>query len=384
MSVTALLTGEAWESIPAAFSAHGLASLHPKTRVLAPDYFGRHLAAVSGLDIVTVPMGEGFRPLPQVMELLVDAVGREPWWRLPAGALPSADNPPAADIAPALPGEIPPPFALTLPWHEPPATRNHVMSSHGPLAVWTLDTGTGYFAGLATCRDAFCPPLTQWRQYGSNAAVFVFNTSPFESPLAAPMERYVILGSGFIGLRAVTDSSPHNGAEVVVYDINPGQLAWTRHVLAGAATHSDIGSLIESFRHLHPDQMIRQVLPHETANARAQADWYANARPNLAAVAERLVWRFEQVDLWANPRPLLQLLTPPVRHTFFLYLDLFQPWIIDGAIPWVADMPDLARGLEAVVRGAAGGEVTFWPPLGEKRVHIHPENPLLDGMGVGR
>jgi hypothetical protein len=188
-----------------------------------------------------------------------------------------------------------------------------------------------------------------WPAYGAGQPVFTRNTNDFDEAPVGPCDDYVILGSGLLGWRMVLDSDPRPGSRVLVYDINPDQLAWSRHVLAGAGTVPTLAELEGAFRAAHPDAAIRATLPHERANAEAQARWYAARRAALGELAGRVRVDHVLVDLLRTPSVLLDRLTPD-RTVFFMYLDLFTVWQVADEPPWIVQLPGLARSLERAVR----------------------------------
>ncbi len=362
MSV-ALLLAEPWEGVFAIATAKAVADRLGALAVLAPAFLRPHLNAIAAVTVEYVDLPAGYPTLESVTEILVAAAARQAHWQLPAGALP-------------LPGPGKgAPIALSAPIHRPPEPRAHCVETRGKVDVWRLDTGESYFDALAALPRPFEEP-PQWSQYGPMAAVFAVNTSPFLPVVAGRADRYVILGSGLIGLRAVAESDPCDGAEVIVYDINPRQLDWVRHVLDNVSSIDNLDDMIATFSSAHPGAWVRPIAPHEEANAALQRHWYARSRGRLSEISTRLTWRMVQVDIWSHPEPLFDLLSRPVGHTFFLYLDLFQVWDVAGATPWIADMPDLARSLERAVRTHAGGEVAFFPTDPEGQVVLNPDNPL--------
>src|SRR5438876_1019307 len=81
------------------------------------------------------------------------------------------------------------------------------------LEVVRVDCGTGFFEGIAAMRG-YGPP---WQHYGPATPIFVLNTNVFEEPTPPAASDYVILGSGFLGLRLVVESRPPRGAKLVIY-----------------------------------------------------------------------------------------------------------------------------------------------------------------------
>jgi hypothetical protein len=263
------------------------------------------------------------------------------------------------------------------PLHRPPRQRRHARRRAGELEIWTIDTGEEYFAGLAG-EPLMAGDVPVWSAYGPGRPVFTRNTNDFAEVHPVRHDDYVVLGSGLLGWRMVLDSDPGADARVLVYDINPAQLAWSRHVIERADVDPRLDDLEHSFAERHPAQAQRQTLPHERLNADAQAHWYALNRTRLAVLRDRLCIEYAEIDLWSEPVRVLNALRVD-RSVFFMYLDLFVVWHLDDAPPWIAEFPGLARSLQREVH-ARSARATFLPSAGSQTLQLD-WSPFLGAGG---
>jgi hypothetical protein len=351
--MTALvIVGEAWEAPFAAATLRDAARRLPASAtILVPP----ELAGIAGprpVSGIGRPPGR-FRGLDEIVADVRELLGSSRYRLVQAGA----------------PGP---------PRHRPPARRRHRHRQTGELDIWTADTGDGYFAALLAQPGS--PRAPVWPMYGPGRPVFTVNTNDFNERPPGRHDDYVILGSGLLGLRMVVHGDPGPGARVLVYDINPDQLAWSRFVLARAGQAATLAELERSFQARHPRVVIRASLPHERDNAAAQAAWYQAHRRELAALPGRVNLRWLEVDLLNRPGNLLGMLRPD-RSVFFTYLDLFVVWHMQDSPPWIVEFPGLARSLENEVRRRAAA-ATFQPGPGSRVLQL-PERPQRLALNGG-
>jgi hypothetical protein len=339
-----IVAGEAWELPMAQLTLDTLAGHGAADEVLLPpELAGLRSAAAAPaqtprIRVIGVPPGR-FRCY---NDIVTDLARRRPDARIVAAGSNSAADP---DCVPV---------------HQPPRPRCHAHRRIGDLDVWTVDSGEGYFPALVTVGIAPARPV--WTVYGEGRPVFTRNTNDFAEPAPLAHDDYVILGSGLLGWRMVLESDPSAGARVLVYDINPDQLAWSRHVLCRAAVESDLVRLERDFDAAHPAARRRPPMPHEQDNADAQARWYAEHHRELGSLAGRLQVEHVLVDLLNTPAGLLDRLRLE-RSAFFMYLDLFTVWQVADRPPWICEFPGLARSLEGEVSRRCAA-ATFLPGPG--------------------
>jgi len=348
--MTALvIVGEDWEAAFAAVTLRDVASWLPESaRIFAPPELA-HVTGPRPVLAIGQPPGR-FRSLQEIVADVHRLLGNQPYLLVQAGA--------------ARPGEPP--------RHRPPARRRHRCRRAGAMDIWTADTGDGYFAALLAEPGDHRTPI--WSAYGPGRSVFTVNTNDFCEPPPSRHDDYIILASGLLGLRMVLQGNPAPGARVLVYDINPDQLAWCQFLLAHAAEADTLAELERSFRACRPSVMIRAKLPHEQANAAAQAAWYEAHRHQLAVLPARLDLQWLEVDLLNRPADLLGRLRSE-RSVFFMYLDMFVVWHVHDRPAWIAEFPDLARSLEKEVRHRARA-ATFLPGPSSRVLQLHgPPRP---------
>ncbi len=348
--MTALvIAGEAWEAAFAAATLREVASWLPESaRIFVPPELA-HITGPRPTLAIGRPPGR-FRSLDEIVADVRRLLGNRPFLLVQAGA--------------ARPGE--------LPRHRPPAERQHRRRRAGGMDIWTADTGDGYFAALPAEPGYQRAPV--WPAYGPGRSVFTVNTNDFGEPPPSRHDDYVILASGLLGLRMVLHGDAAPGARVLVYDINPDQLAWCQFLLAHAAQAGTLAELERSFQADHPAVMIRATLPHEQANAAAQAAWYQAYRHQLAALPAKVDLHWLEVDLLNRPADLLGRLRPE-RSVFFMYLDMFVVWHVHDSPAWIVEFPDLARSLEKEVRHRVRA-ATFLPGPGSRVLQLHgPPRP---------
>ena len=166
----------------------------------------------------------------------------------------------------------------------------------------------------------------------------------------------------------VVESNPRPGARVIVYDINPDQLAWSRYLVTQAGRHATLDDVERGFLAARPDVRSRATLEHERANAEAQARWYAANRRLVVGTAARVDVTFVTVDLLISPGSLLAWLRPD-RTAFLMYLDLFAVWHVMADPPWIAHLPAVAAALEREVQRRVA-EASFLPGPGSDRLQL--------------
>jgi hypothetical protein len=355
-----IIAGEAWELPLAARTLRALSERDENHRtVLVPPELGglAELARVPHprVSIVGEPPGR-FR---DYREITADLAVRYPSTPIVAAG---TDGAPGQDSRPA---------------HGPPCPRRHVRRRVGSLDLWTADTGDGYFRALMAAAAAGpAPPV--WAAYGAGRPVFTRNTNDFDELPPPAHDDYVILGSGLLGWRMVLESEPGPGARVFVYDINPGQLEWSRHLLREAARIPDLSRLEQAFAATRP-YPLRGPLPHERANANAQARWYAAHHRHLGALARRVRVEHLLIDLLSNPSVLLGRLRRD-RSAFFMYLDLFTVWHVDDSPPWIIELPGMARSLEREVRRLTAA-ASFLPGPSSRTLQLDGSPFIRDSRG---
>ena len=286
------------------------------------------------------------------------------------------------------------------PPHSPPPWPRHQRRREGRLEVVEVDGGEGYFQGLAALggsdgsdssdsSDGSDRPARSaargalWPQYGPRRPVFTYNTNDWNELPPPAHDDYCILGSRLLGLKMVAESRPAPGARVVVYDINPDQLNWIRTVLEAAGEVAETAGLVDRFVGRHPGVSVRERLPHEEANARRQSRWFRRHRRRLACLARELDWHFLVCDLLTDPTPLLTRLGAS-RSLFFMYLDLFMVWHLEGAVRWVEDHAGMAVSLERLLRSRVSGPVTFLPGPTSAHFQLQPWSPFATSRRPGR
>jgi hypothetical protein len=376
------IVAEPWERAYAWATVDACLGLIPSCdRLLVPDFLAPLPDTIrTGVEVVPVACGHGFASADSVTDAIAAAAGVSPLLLLSAGALPTEPGSVPdviAGVRPAFrwtgpPSQLP---ALVQEWstpvHRPPAVPRHMHRRFGTLDVWRVDTGEHYFQAIDSLSGL--PPV--FSQYGRAAPLFIYNTSDFSEPPPPPCDDYVILGSGLLGLRLVSESNPPPGARLLVYDINPGALIWTDFVLSNAHRLQTFPDLVDAFRVEHPDIAIREIAMHEHENAGEQECWYRDRRAAVAALShlERVM---VQVDVLTAPSALFRLLRSDCR-TMVMYLDLFVPWNITGTSPWVCDAPDIARSFETAVRDIVRSPVHFVPSDRTQGFQISPQSPFL-------
>lgn len=392
MSITVAIVGEAWEAPFVRATAHSLAQwLPPDAAVCVPSELVRSVADVYPRPVrvvaATEPGFQGYEDLRR--RVLRENERGQGVLLLAAGALPLDEKPlerlgasqvlervfewcsPTEDAAPSV-------LRFQEPPHRPHAHPRHTVERVGKLDLWTIDGEGNYFQGLSRLNHAGGPPV--WRQYGSSCPVFVYNTNEFDEAPIATHDDYFILGSGLLGLRMVAESKPRADARVVVYDINPDQLEWIKFVLEASDEVAELTEVTERFRTKHDHVAVRPVLTHEANNAARQRDWYRQNRDRLSYMKSNLTWEFVECDLWNDAAALLDRMRPE-RRLFFMYLDLFIVWRLEGEAPWVEDHAGAARSLEAAVKARTHSQVTFLPGPNSARFQLHPESPFAERRG---
>jgi hypothetical protein len=356
-----IIAGEVWELPPAARTLRALSGRDGTHRaVLVPPELGglAELAQVPPYPQVGI-VGEPPGRFRDYREIAADLARRYPGVRIVAAGSDGSRGPDGAPV------------------HSPPYPRQHVRRRAGGLDVWTADTGDGYFRAL-TASAAAGPAPPVWAAYGAGRPVFTRNTNDFGELAPPAHDDYMILGSGLLGWRMVLESEPGPGARVFVYDINPGQLEWSRHVLREAARIPDLSRLEQAFAATWP-YPLRGPLPHERANAGAQARWYAAHHQDLGALARRVQVEYLLVDLLSSPAVLLSRLRPD-RSAFFMYLDLFTVWHVGDSPPWIIELPGLARSLEREVRRASAA-ASFLPGPSSRTLQLDGSPFIRDSRG---
>lgn len=264
------------------------------------------------------------------------------------------------------------------PVHRPRAARNHQVRQHGQVRVWTADTSTHYFQALVGLERQEQPPVHP--AYGPGAPIFVHNTNDFDELAPGPHDDYVILASGLLGLKMIAESNPAARARALVYDINPAQLAWSRHVLERAGEEPTLDGLVESFVRRHPGVEIRVSMAHESDNVERQRTWYAEHRSGLAQLSSRLHFDLLTADLLNRPHEVLSWLSPE-RSVFFMYLDLFVQWNPHHTPPWIVTHPELAQSLELEVASRSAA-ARFLPGPGSQVLQLRG-SPLVEDSDGG-
>ena len=389
MSLTVAIIGEMWEASFARATARSLAGWLPQdAEIVVPFELGRAVIDVCPRQpLVLPPAPPGFQSYKRVREQTLKQLGddHQGVLLLFAGTSPANDQPIERLGSPFTFERVVewvPPYGggpLTVihferSHHSPPVNPEHNVTSTGSLDLWALDAGDNYFQALVKIADSSGPPL--WPQYGCHQPVFAYNTNEFYEPSVDTHDDYFILGSGLLGLRMVIESQPRNGARVIVYDINPDQLLWTRFVLENAGDMPEFDRLIQVFGSKYPHVEIRSVLPHESQNAYRQQDWYRRNHKLISKIVSNLKWEFIQCDLLTNPLPVFNRLLP-LRSLFFMYLDLFVVWHIDGETPWVENYAGMASSLENIVRERTGSYVTFLPGRHSASFQLQPTSPFV-------
>lgn len=390
MNLTVAIIGEAWEAAFVRATIRSLPEWLPQDAdVCVPSEFKHSLSDCYPHSVRVVGSAQpGFQRYEDLRHRMLREAGSKGVLLLAAGTLPLRDKPlehlgasqvrervfewhaPTEDAAPSV-------LRFQQPPHSPPARPRHTVKRVGALDLWTIDGECNYFQGLTHLNHGAVSPV--WKQYGSHRPIFVYNTNEFDEPAVAAHDEYYILGSGLLGLRMVAESKPETGARVVVYDINPDQLLWIKFVLAEASAEvAELEKVIERFRARHPSVEVRPVLAHETDNAARQAAWYRQHYEQLHNLKSKLRWEFIECDLWNEPAVLLDRLNP-TSSLFFLYLDLFTVWQMEGESVWVEDHAGAARSLEAAIRARTKGSVTFLPGPESTRFQLHPQSPFARG-----
>lgn len=395
MSLAVGILGEAWEAPFARATARSLDRWLPEgARVIVPGPLAGEVAAAISRPCVELPGPPGFAEFPELRRCAVAAGADGDLLLLAAGTLPSREQPlerlgapwgseRAVEWLPRAGGGPETVLHFAPPPHAPPARPRHRRRREGRLEVVEVDGGAGYFQGLTALLaspDAG-PACALWRQYGLRRPVFTRNTNDFGEAPPPAHDDYCILGSGLLGLRMVVESRPAAGARVFVYDINPDQLDWIRTVLEAAGEVEELAAVEERLAARHPGVAVREVQPHEAANARRQAKWFRRHRGSLAALARELEWHFVVCDLLTDPAPLLARLAPS-RSLFFMYLDLFMVWHLSGAAGRVEDHAGMAASCEQLLRSRAGERVTFLPGAASTGFQLQPESPFADTKGA--
>lgn len=382
MRYSIAIAGEPWEAPFASATAASIARwAAPETAVWAPSEFADALRGTACGATFVPPRDDGFQTYSAVRARVVDAANA-PVLILAAGTTAARAVPVerlgarscderrlewiAAGDGPTILHFHPPP-------HQPPAAPAHSVRREGLLDVWEVRGARSYYAGLLSLDVGTLPPV--FSSYGQGRPLFVYNTNRFDEPAVPPHQQYVILGSGLLGLRLVLESDPPPGARVIVYDINSGQLAWIRFLLANAGAAAELEDVVRSFSAACPGVGVRPVEPHERENAAAQAAWYRRHHERLAVLSHQVQWDFVVCDLLTAPRSLLDRIDPAMS-TMFMYLDLFLIWRIDAERPRVEHHVDLAESLEELVRGAIRGSVTFVPGAASCRFQLPPDSPF--------
>lgn len=380
------IIGEAWEATFARETACSLSRWMPReAELVIPAEF---VAAMKGIVNSSVhilqPEVSGFQSYANVRNRVCHAIP-DKILMISAGVLPATDRPieclGTAYCEPRIVEWIGSGFGNTTlhfspPVHSPLVQPKHRVRQIGTLNVWEVTGGDQYFQALMLLEESGAPPV--WKNYGPGKPVFVYNTNDFDEPLISAHECYVVLASGLLGLRLVVESNPLPGAKVIVYDINPNQLAWTKHVLLHAGDINSLKELIKDFHAEHPGLEIRPLQPHEEANAQKQEDWYHRNHRGIASIARGLRWEFLECDLLAQPGPLLRKLNDQ-HSTCVMYLDLFVVWHIDGETPWVEHHVGMARSFEKLLVDRMGGHVSFVPGPDSKRFQVASASPFFGG-----
>lgn len=370
------VAAEAWERPLAWATAAALAGeLPPGGEVRMPGFLA---PAPSGFaaPVRFVDTGPGFAERAAVRSAL-DSDHPAPVLSVWPGVLP-ADGATEAGHWLAWRGPLPVPALsarLAAPVHAPPVVPRHRREMRRGIEVVRVDCGHGWFdsagAGLAGERA--------WLQYGADAPIFVYNTNRFDEPAPPPAQVYAVLASGMLGLRLVLDSKPPPGARLVVFDINPHQLSWSRFLIGGAGRFETFEALVDAFAADNPGVSIRPTAPHEQDNARAQQRWYAGNRHRIASLGA-LDPIFLELNLLADPAPLLRQMKRGMP-AFLMYLDLFTVWHMAGPNPWIADLRDMAAALERRVSATLGPDVTFCPGAQSQVLQLHDVPPVLADGG---
>jgi hypothetical protein len=396
MSLAVGILGEAWEAPFARATARSLDRWLPEgARVIVPGPLAGEVAAVTSRPCVELPEPPGFAEFPDLRRRVVAACADGDLLLLAAGALPSREQPlerlgaawgseRAVEWIPRAGSGAETLLHFAPPPHAPPARPRHLRRQEGSLEVVEVDGGAGYFQGLAALQaspDAG-PARALWRQYGPRRPVFTRNTNDFGETPPPAHDDYCILGSGLLGLRMVVESRPAAGARVFIYDINPDQLTWIRTVLEAAGEVEELAAVEDLLAARDPGIAVREVQPHEEANARRQAEWFRRHRGSLATLAREFEWHFVICDLLTDPAPLLERLAPS-RSVFFMYLDLFMVWHLSGAAGWVEDHAGMAASCERLLRSRAGKRVTFLPGAASARFQLQPGSPFAVPFAAG-
>lgn len=382
MRYSVAIAGEAWESVFAAATGSTLAGwISPDVELWAPAEFSGALQGVRGAVHFVPPSHPGFQSYSDVRERLL-AVAGERVLLLAAGVLPGKQQPIenlgsplhqdrhvewiSTDSGPTI-------IHFHQPPHRPPARPQHRATQEGALAFWEVDGGLSYYSGLLSLEHRRSAPV--FRPYGRGVPLFAYNTNRFDEPGVGAHEQYVILASGLLGLRLVMESHPPQGARVIVYDINPDQIAWIQFLLDRAGMIADFEEVLHRFTAAHPSIAVRQVQPHEKHNAASQVEWYAQNHLRLSGIAQHLRWEFVVCDLLTEPLTLIEKLDP-LRSTMLMYLDVFLIWNIETDSPWIEHHIGMARSLEALLRDTIFRPVSFVPGERSCRFQFCSESPF--------
>ena len=382
MRYSIAIVGENWEAVFAAATARTLSTwTSPDVQLWAPSEFEQALAGICNAVRFVPPRRQGFQTYEEVRNRVLAAAG-DRVLLLAAGTIPSNGRPleclgssyrEERHVEWISPDSGPTVVHFYAPSHRPPPKPKHCLTHEGLLEVWEIDGGDLYYNALLSLGHATLAPV--FRHYGPGRPLFVYNTNRFNEPSVGVHEQYVILASGLLGLRLVLESEPPEGAKVIVYDINPNQLAWIQFLLARANAIEEFDEAIGRFTTEHPGIEVRPVEPHEQQNAAEQAKWYNRNHGKLWTAAQRIQWEFVVCDLLTDPGSMIEVLDP-ARSTMFMYLDLFLIWNNSPERPWVEHHVGMARSLEALLRGLVRRRLSFVPGARSCRFQLSPDSPF--------
>jgi len=334
---TFLLPTEIWDAGRGANAlADALANIRPSDRILVPEYVLDTGGITESARIVRVDVGRGF-----VGGGVVEARLRQ-----------AAGDPDAVVISPVT-----------------GAARQHRIHHVGRLEVVTINAGIGSYRAQRL-RDT---GQGSWITYGSGQPVFTHNTNRFDERPPSECDTYVVLASGLLGLKMIVESRPDPGARIVIFDINQHQLDWSKFVIAQSGTERDFAALNAAFQAEHPDLPLRPVLPHERANAAMQDEWFSNNHHAIAALGDHpITWT--RANLLHDPEPILTQLSTQ-GYTFFMYLDIFLPWLHGDGAPTVLNLHRLAAEFRAEVIERTNTGTQFLPHRVEHEIQLPEHSP---------
>ncbi|WJS05546.1 hypothetical protein [Roseibium aggregatum] len=327
---TFLLPSEIWDAGRGAnVLTNALADTQPTDLIFVPGYVLDTGGVPQSARIIRVDVGEGF-----VSQDVVEARLRK-----------IAEDPNAVVISPRL----------TKNDTKGGSGHNHRVHHVGKLKVVTVDADAGSYRAQwlrGSCQG-------KWIDYGAGQPIFTYNTNNFDEASPSKCDTYVVVASGLLGLKMIIESSPDPDARIVIFDINQHQLDWSHFVIEHAGEERDFTALNAAFQAERPELSLRAVLPHERANAKMQNDWFANHHRSVAALRDNpITWI--RANLLHDPNPVLSQL-PPEGQTFFMYLDIFLPWLHGEATPTVLDLRQLAAEFRAEVIDRTNSETQFLP-----------------------